>query len=217
MKNYLIYLVLLYFLFGCEKDPGFSNIPAITFKSISFQKSNQEVIKVELNFTDGDGDLGFNENDNTGKFDPKFVKIIRFDTISLDPFKTKIKDSINAITNENYYNYLVSFIFSAPGSNFLECKNINNCLVTASQNSNVFGSGLKPYELDSIFRKGYYGRYTNLNSDGNKRPISGVLTYNISSASFTSTLKNKTIKLKIKIRDKALNESNEIITDALSF
>lgn len=184
---------------------------------MQFSRGTLEIIKVELDFTDGDGDLGLDELNNTGVFDPKYVTVVRYDTISTNPVVTKIKDTINAITNENYYNYLVTFVFSAPGGSFKECKDIPKCLATASANSNVFGSGLKPYELDSLFRKGYYGRFPNLNSDGNKRPISGVLTYDIPSSSFTSTLKGKTVKLKIKIRDKALNLSNEITTSELKF
>ena len=55
-------------------------------------------------------------------------------------------------------------------------------------------------------------RFPPLNISSNSQSISGNLTYSMVSSGFNSVLENETFKLKIKIKDRSLNNSNIIET-----
>ena len=66
---------------------------------------------------------------------------------------------------------------------------------------------------------GFYGRFDVLGKDGNPDlglPIEGTLTFRFGSSSLFSTLKSKSLQLKIKILDRSGNYSNEVMSDPFS-
>lgn len=222
--RFIIYVFVFGFLFSC-KDPNFPLQPQIAFKAIRYDANTQNIV-VDLDFTDGDGDMGLNENDITGIFDPEFVDQIIKDTLlvnsrknpSLDSLVITPVDTISVISNENHFNYLASIVFKSPNGTFKECKDIPNCLTETLQNSRRISAVFrKTYQLDSLFREGSFGRYPRLGNEDRKSPISGVLTYNITAGSLAQILRGKTIKFKIKLKDRALNTSNEVLSDSLAF
>lgn len=61
-----------------------------------------------------------------------------------------------------------------------------------------------------------HGRFPRLDESGKAKPLEGTITYYQNmSAGFHGTFSEKTIKFKVKIIDRALNESNVIETDSL--
>ncbi|WPP49926.1 hypothetical protein [Catalinimonas niigatensis] len=55
------------------------------------------------------------------------------------------------------------------------------------------------------------GRFAPLKEDfNNTKPLEGVIQYGFGSAGIKSFFRNDTVKMRVKIRDRALNESNEI-------
>lgn len=220
----VIYIFIIIFFSSCS-DPNYLLEPQIVFKAISYNANTQNIV-VDISFTDGDGDMGLSETDITGRYDPQFVNQILRDTTfvnslknpNLDSMVIKLVDTVSVITNLNYYNYFASILFKSPNGVFVACRDIPNCLAETLQNSKrvqtVFN---KPFQLDSLFRKGSFGRYPRLGNNDRKSPISGVLTYSISAGALAQILKGKTIKLKITLKDRELNTSNEILTDSLRF
>ncbi|GAB4339578.1 MAG: hypothetical protein OHK0038_18800 [Flammeovirgaceae bacterium] len=73
--NYGIILASLYLLLNsCVNEPDFNKIPFISFNSISqkfLPNESADSIRVVLNFTDGNGDLGLNVTEN----DPPYNEI----------------------------------------------------------------------------------------------------------------------------------------------
>ncbi|MEM6630573.1 MAG: hypothetical protein AAF694_12920 [Bacteroidota bacterium] len=61
----IIFPLSLFFLFGCNNDPGFSNEPTLTFVDIQPRSPRQfrDTINITVSFTDGDGDLGDDNNE----------------------------------------------------------------------------------------------------------------------------------------------------------
>ncbi|MDX2191552.1 MAG: hypothetical protein SFY32_16995 [Bacteroidota bacterium] len=172
--------MLLILLFSCVKDPGFPLEPRISFKSIQFIKGsggNQDIIRLSIGFTDGDGDLGLSGADTTGDFNPKQVN--------------------GFPTNDNYYNMNLTFLFKNEKNEFVTCKDFVECPVP-----------------DSLLKL-YNGRFPPLIPSGQKRPISGTLTYDVSSTSFYTAFLNQTIKFRLFIKDRSLNKSNVIETDTI--
>jgi hypothetical protein len=77
MKYLISFVVIGLLFYGCEKPPSYSIIPHITFLSMtptivrSFTNSNSDAqglpdsANIQISFTDGDGDIGIPEDDNT--------------------------------------------------------------------------------------------------------------------------------------------------------
>jgi hypothetical protein len=73
MKKYLYvvsFFVLLIVLSGCKKEEVISHVPSIKFVSISPNPAIRynDVIKLVIEYTDGDGDLGENKPDVKNAF-----------------------------------------------------------------------------------------------------------------------------------------------------
>jgi len=99
--------VVLVFLFGCDRDPDFNIIPEIEFESIVFETTTEDIpggggtsfrdqFAIFINFQDGDGDLGFTQDDLT---DPKFEPLL--DTTFFDIDNDGIDDTTTSIRNFN--------------------------------------------------------------------------------------------------------------------
>lgn len=224
MRLIIYVFVFGFFLVSCN-DPNYPLQPQITFKAIRYDAATQYII-VDLDFTDGDGDMGLSENDISGRYDPEFINQIIKDTTfvnsrknpNIDSMVIKAIDTVSVITNLNYYNYFASIVFKSPSGVFMPCKDIPNCSSETLQNSkNISAVFKKSFQLDSLFRKGSFGRYPRLGNEDRKSPISGVLTYRLVAGTLIQILKGKTIKLKISLKDRELNASNEILTDSLVF
>lgn len=97
----------------------------------------------------------------------------------------------------------------------------------------TFFCDLYTKEAGSVFKKyswnvgsecpspggGFYGYFDILGKDGDPDlglPVEGTLTFRVGSNTLFSTFKNKTVKLKIRIIDRAGNYSNEVETREFS-
>jgi hypothetical protein len=72
----IIPVILILSMLGCTKEVEFSYIPEIQFKSQTKLKSIQgrdSALKLTISYTDGDGDLGLNQEDTTGHFSPDSI------------------------------------------------------------------------------------------------------------------------------------------------
>lgn len=63
----------------------------------------------------------------------------------------------------------------------------------------------------------YYGRFPVLYKDQSGSPLEGVIKFGIGSPAFKLAFSLKTLKFRIKIRDRALNESNVVESGEFSF
>lgn len=97
MRKYIrfsiLYTVLIWFA-GCQTVPEYPVIPSISFNSVYFKDlpGNEDIIYLTINYKDGNGDLGLNNEDlNT----PLFI-----DTLIVDGKK---------IPNDNHYNIFLVF------------------------------------------------------------------------------------------------------------
>ena len=125
----------------------------------------QQSIRVNINFKDGDGNLGI--------------------------------DTVNG--NEKDANYFVTFFIKNPDNTFSRCTG-DICGVSDTV-LNLYSNGFFPV----------------LNPSDKPRPLSGILTYDLKSSGWAIAFKDKTIRLRVKIKDQAGNFSNEVDTDTLKF
>jgi len=241
IRNILYAVLLMVGLNACFETPTYPVVPQIEILNDELyygKSSTGDSIVVVLKFKDGDGDMGLSDDDNdvfeyafkyyykTGnvinnknelvnyKFkrnNPTF-KIFKNDTLPLSAYNfvspynctnwevvrngsNVVTDTLFVIYNEDYYNIFVDFY----------TKNTNGSY-TLFDPANVF-----KYPNCSIV--GYDGRFPILSKDlGKKSPLDGKITYALKGAAFDLQFGSKTMQLKIRIQDRALNKSNVVTT-----
>jgi hypothetical protein len=157
LKKYLIYLIFFaFFLTNCNKDPGFSSIPEISLKNMSyFEEGTVQHIKLEINYKDGDGDLGLEPTDTSGIYAPKNVK--------------------GRPSNIHFYNFIVTYLFKNDDGTYKTCNLIMNCSSDTILSSTVNTANLRFPVLNSVTKKQpISGVLTNdINSPALKKVFSG--------------------------------------------
>jgi hypothetical protein len=215
-------------IFSCFDPPQYSPVPSIDLASLKFKEvggvSEPDSIIISLNFKDGDGDLGldassfvdqnipynnkyyFKFSDDTflnykakrtnPNYDtlPAFVK--PYNCINWEIFTENqvVKDTIYFELNPDHYNIFVDFLVKNSDGSFTE---FDWRKEFAYPNCGI------PFD----------GRFPILSKDlSQKSPLEGEIRYGMVSTGFKILFSIKTLKLRIKIQDRALNKSNEIET-----
>ena len=240
MKSVWGLMVLVIFAVGlnsCFDAPTYPDSPEIEFKSVQFVAADTAIL-LKVSFKDGDGDLGLSpEGDNTDQYaaryyfmvgerklyytnDPSALatapNIVRYktkrtnhnyDTLPayVDPYtctnwqiitKTegvieKVVDTIYFQNNLNNKNIFIDFLVKQSNGTF--------------QKYNFFQS--KDFCLN------YDSRFPVLSKDLTKKsPLEGDLEYAIPALGLQFAFSGKTLKLKVRIQDRALHKSNTIET-----
>jgi hypothetical protein len=226
---FIIFVSLILAFTYCKNIPDFPLQPVIKFNTIKVLKSGNSIqgLRLELEFTDGDGNLGLNSEDTIAPYNPE-------------------KDILGNPTNDNFYNYFYSIYIQDTDSLFKPCDSITDCnetiitskytlthVVTVTCNgltltgvSTLIGNDScykeRTYQTDTtineslahVLKRSSKARYPYLRPDSKKSPLSGTLTYDIIIPDYVH---NKRIKLKkLYIKDRTPNKSNEIETDTLT-
>ena len=118
----IAYLSLIFFIvfifFSCLRDPGYPNTPKIEFSNIQFVKGDSsrntgaanDIIRLNIYFEDGNGDLGVSSSDSSGRFAAK-------------------PDTTGVPTNLDYYNIFIKFLFRNSDGSYKPCNQTPNCVV----------------------------------------------------------------------------------------
>ncbi len=102
-----------------------------------------------------------------------------------------LKDTLYFEFNPNHYNIEVDFLVEDRGNPLA----IN---------------GFVEYDWRKQFCTTYDGRFPQLSDSST--PLDGILTYSMGSTGFKTIFGSRTIKLRVSIKDRQLNRSNEILT-----
>ncbi len=68
MKKVILIFISATLLWGCKKESNISKIPELKFKE--YKIFGGDSLQVTVSFTDGDGDVGLNDEDTNGSFSP---------------------------------------------------------------------------------------------------------------------------------------------------
>jgi hypothetical protein len=126
------------------------------------------------------------DSEDAGILDVNYQNIIDTMTSPNNPPIYVLKDTFYIEANPNHYNITVDFLL----------KNGDNTWT--------------PFAWEDC-NPSYSGRFPVLSDEPNS-PLDGVLRYSLKSQGFRIMFTTKTLKLRIKIRDRALNTSNVIET-----
>jgi hypothetical protein len=231
-------------LSSCFDPPEYSNTPEIEFENLVFKEtpnlSDADSLILFIKFRDGDGNLGLQPNevgcneDQTICYNEKFYftlvdggepvnyKVKRtmpelnlpdfvppysctnWEVISDNPAPPQIPKVIDTVyfeLNEDHHNIFVDFLVKQNDGSFEE------------------------FDFKTEFEypgcaTSFDGRFPILakNSDLSlKNPVEGTLRYAMLSTGFKLQFSIKTLKLRIMIQDRLLNESNIIETPEFQF
>ena len=235
LKQFTIYFFVLgvfTLLSGCFEAPNFSNIPRISFENIQFKEGNSlfDSLIISIHYEDGNGDLGLDDNFTDGDFiaghyytfndkDPISIKdegrpinIEGFEGSEVPPYErpyscvnwiekpningTVIQDTLFFVPNINQFNILISFLY----------RDKNSSENTPFQEFDWVGSEELPSCGSPI-----NGRFPVLKDPSESAaPLEGMLRYGFVFAGLIPLFKDRELKLKVSIKDRALQESNTI-------
>ena len=233
-KVYFVFL-LTFLAIACntdEPDLHFSDIPEISLKSVEFinseSNSGLDTVKIKLNFTDGDADLGFSLSTGYGDpylpyiyyywengllketTDPNGVELIKINDIdTLPDFNCSsyiIDEGLDTIyvSYNRYHTNLWIDIFTTENNDLTYFE----WPITDSKDRCLWRFDVRfPFpEPDKIVEYPPYFKIKPQNE------YSGELEYNFIWGGFNYFFKDQEISIKIQIVDRALNSSNVIFT-----
>ena len=226
-NSVLIALVIIGFN-GCFTAPTYPVVSQIEYASIYYGKATvgQDSIVLEINFKDGDGDLGLDDTYNsdttfslqryyTYKGAPVTYKTKRQNPqLGLPDFVTPynctnwdvksnasfvVIDTLYTKYNPNFYTIFIDFLIKDAQGNFIK---FDPAYYFIYPNCSIAG---------------FNGRFPVLSKDpGKKSPLDGKIRYSLRSLNFEAIFGIKTLKLVVTIQDRALNRSNTIETPPFS-
>jgi len=206
---------VLFIAVSCYSPPEFPVVPAISFKSIIFKELDNlpDSLILSLEFQDGDGDLGLGTNelfepyhdvwfflkeDNTlltysDRFTPPYDTLPRYEfPYTCLNYRTNSEiegyedDTLYFQQNENHWNIIIEYFVKKNG------------VYTEFEWEIAF-----PPQCSDSFN----GRFP-IMTDLSGSPLEGVLRYGMTSSGFKILFRNDTLKLRVKIKDRALHDSN---------
>jgi len=170
---------------------------------------NQNVIKSELSKFVGYSDFGKAPYDTLKTFSKPFNctnwEVIKYDDDGDSGTADVVVDTLYFVLNPHYNNIFVDF----------EVKNEN-----PSDLSKPFDkfNELEFFTYPNCGVRVWNGRVPVLSeTPGTDTPLEGTIRYAIPSAFFTTYFGSKTLRLRVRIEDRAFNSSNEIVTREFTF
>ncbi len=225
IRGFGLFAIILTGVSACFNPPEFPVQPQIEFESIQYKEygtgfdSEYDSLILTISFKDGDGDLGLDASENEAPFNNRFYFIVNgkylnyeikrtdpdYDTlpdfvkpyncINWEVYKENniVKDTLYFELNPNYSNIIVEFLVKNPDGTFTEFDwkkafNFPNCGIS------------------------FDGRFPILYKEKPGAPLEGTIRYGMGSIGFKILFSTKTLKLRVQIKDRALNKSNFIET-----
>ncbi|MEK6780512.1 MAG: hypothetical protein AABY93_02330 [Bacteroidota bacterium] len=211
---------------SCLDAPQYSEIPEIEFEQIVFKDikdaSTADSLIISIKFRDGNGNIGLDPSETREPYNDKYYfqfpdqsyityetkrTVPGYDTLPdfVKPYNCtnwevltenqKVIDTIYFQLNPNQYNIFITFQVKDALGNFQDFD----------------WASFYTYPLCEVI--GFNGRFPILSKDlSQPGPLEGTINYGMTSVGFTIIFSIHTLRLKVRILDRALNYSNEIIT-----
>ncbi len=245
----LLYPFIIFLgLQSCYPPEEFSNTPSIAFRSLSYNQSDvaSDSLVLNIDFTDGNGDIGLEGNETRAPYHaynviidsenqyvtlsndsartpfyyavaPNFASNpedleLRFfsDTDDRKPFNCQeyeivefsdnqgnsFKDTIYVFRNENNKNIFVDFYRKVNGQyEFIDWTTVFSAI----------GCGTN-----------FDARFPVFEPDNNGRSLEGTIRYAMVSDGFSLVLRSDTFQVRVRIKDRELNDSNVAVSPDLT-
>lgn len=242
MKKIHLLLIFITMLSACEDPRDLPIEPSISFNRVEFREKSPtsafESLIVYFDFKDGDGDLGLTSDQTSAPYHPVNYfydaqgKLLSIRSRSnpahsdLPPYEAPY--NCTNYTDPNQTIYFPAAVLDNT-FNIVDTKEINGIIhhgvrdiIYFERNPDHFNITVEflvensdgkfsVFDWRSAFcNQSFDGRFPPLN-DGS-HAVEGTLRYEMTSLGFKNLFGNKVIKLSIKIKDRALHESNVMET-----
>jgi hypothetical protein len=230
ITTYILSSGFFLLLAGCFEAPDFADTPKITFENVEFKQGSTDFdsLIISINYEDGDGDLGLDEDFDT---DPRYIPG-RFALFEDDSFVT-IKDIGQPLPGISSFTEVPGFERPYDCVNWVEVPFNNNSKDTLLfiPNENTFNFFVKflfrdkgaddsvPFEefnwvteVDPIAcGSPINGRFPVLRDlSESDAPIEGLIRYSFISQGLVFLFEDKELKLEVSIQDRKLQRSNSV-------
>jgi hypothetical protein len=226
LKHKLLINLCLLGLFGlgaCYSPPEFPLEPTIAYNNVEFKEvpNSLDSLIISIKFQDGDGDLGLDANETqvpyndvwyinigseetpvplsySNRFEPPWDTLPPYEFpytctnyTTNHGFTDYEGDTLYFQTNEDHWNIFVEYFVKKNG---------------------VWSEFDWEISFEPQCTDNYNGRFPILGDDNAETPLEGILRYGMTSAGFKFLFRNDTMKLRLQIKDRALNSSNQVET-----
>ncbi len=225
---------------ACFNEPDYPAQPVISLRNVSFYQpaSGTDSLVIQLDFTDGDGDMGIGGDENDTLFNERFYffqpagqtdfrkvsnkdrrgRYLRYRDKFTDPRYDTLPFFIKPF---NCTNYEVLFSSANPPVP------LDTLYTQTNPNYNNFfiefyvrtGNTFTKYDFNEVFTypscelHGFNGRIPILARDlSNPGPLRGVISYAMQSPAFDIIFGGSTLKLVMYVQDRSFRRSNVIET-----
>ena len=237
-----ILILLLLVSASCYRAPEFPVEPSISFESLRFYDTpNQDSLVLAINFEDGDGDLGISGNEIDQPYHPFSFVFHNGNPLTISSNDT-MPPFFPPYSCENYkigkvhQNQFIYYVINRDSENpsFYQQTFGNTPPDTLYAKPNIFTDN---FLVDFyVQRNGVYeefdwvtapspncgesfnGRFTPIfDTENPDKPLSGQIFYAMENFGFLPYFRNDTVKLSVRIIDRALHVSNRIETPGFYF
>jgi hypothetical protein len=129
IKGLVLFCFLGGILSGCFDAPEFTNTPEISFKKIQFKETPSlgdfDTLVLYIDFKDGDGDLGLNDDFSEYPYNDSFYYIAAGSTLA-DTLKVSTRTVYRSSPPFTAYSLLVPFGNTSPSGKLITSKTRNN-------------------------------------------------------------------------------------------
>jgi len=221
-----LFLFISFGISACFNPPEYPVQPQIEFESVEYREFGTgfdaifDSLILKIRFQDGDGDLGLNPSEISDPYNNKYFFRFsngaflnyedkrtnpNYDTLPefIKPFNcinwevtrenNIVKDTLYFQLNPNYYNITVDFLIKNFDGTYSEF------------------DWTKEFDFPGCGGT-FDGRFPILFKDKSGSPLEGTIKYGMGSTGFKALFSNKPLKLRIQIKDRALNKSQLIET-----
>jgi len=212
----LVILIAITF-WSCRELPQYPVVPSIEYRSIYYRETDTtNYLTIEIDFKDGDGDLGFNSKSPADVREP-YNAIWYYSNIddgSLVTYADRSTPSYDTLPPYQYPYTCINYSIEEADTFYIE-RNPNHYNILV----NYFVKKNGEFTLFDWITwnppncgESYNGRFPILNESGQTKPVEGTLKYDMTGLGFEVIFKRDTLKLEIQIQDRALNRSNTVET-----
>lgn len=215
IKHSGLVIALAFIFWGCRDLPTYPNTPAIEYKSVFYQENDTtNLLTVEIDFRDGDGNLGLSKSFDTGEPYNDIYYYLKDDGSTLVTYADRSTPEYDTLPAYEFPYYCTNYSIDESDT-FYITQNPNHFNIFVDFYVKKNGQwNLYDWATASPPQCGetYDGRFPILNESGAVRPLEGSLKYKMAGLGFELIFKRDTLKLEVTIQDRALNKSNTIET-----
>jgi hypothetical protein len=232
-----IFISMLLLFAGCFAIDDISDTPRISFSDLTFTNNGpgSEFLSLTIDFQDGDGNIGLGKDELSFPYHPYDVivdsdgELVTISKVVKLPFYAQSPNNTSRLfsnfDNRSTFNCLEYELLEINlNTNGATTRKDTVFIIRNENNKNIFVEYYRKrggsYQFIDWIRItsaeacgiSFDSRFPVFDSESIGKPLQGSITYKMISSGIDDVIRSDTFRLKVRIKDRALNESNTITT-----